>query len=82
MDTKILILGSDANAYYMARCAYEYTHKKISQPNTTRGYLNTNYLKFVIKSSAQASKRKSYIYMLKASKECRQTTICLKQTFI
>ena len=28
MDTKILILGSDANAYYMARCAYEYTHKK------------------------------------------------------
>ena len=28
MDTKILILGSDANAYYMARCAYEYTRKK------------------------------------------------------
>lgn len=28
MDTKILILGSDANAYYMARCAYEYTQKK------------------------------------------------------
>ena len=28
MDTKILILGSDANAYYMARCTYEYTHKK------------------------------------------------------
>lgn len=25
---KVLILGSDANAYYMARCAYEYTHKK------------------------------------------------------
>ena len=28
MDTKILFLGSDANAYYMARCAYEYNHKK------------------------------------------------------
>ncbi len=25
---KVLIIGSDANAYYMARCAYEYTHQK------------------------------------------------------
>ena len=28
MDFKILILGSDANAYYMARCYYEATNKK------------------------------------------------------
>lgn len=28
MDIRVLIIGSDANAYYMARCAYEYNHKK------------------------------------------------------
>ena len=29
MDFEIIIIGSDANAYYMARCVHELYHKKV-----------------------------------------------------
>ena len=54
MDFLVLIMGSDANAYYMARCCYEAYHKKAyiigksPMPYTSNSsILNKDFLDFV-----------------------------------
>ncbi len=77
MDFEVLIMGSDANAYYMARCCYEAYHKK---PHLIGAYYRafTKYSNILtIEYDANLWKEEGFLKALKKYRESHTGKILL-----